>query len=52
LSEALENAGQKPEARAVVVRGLEVAAAPGVSPGDREAFTRMLTERLARLGAS
>jgi dienelactone hydrolase len=49
LSEVLESAGQHDEARTVVLRGLEAAAAPSVSPGDREAFTRMLRERLARL---
>jgi tetratricopeptide (TPR) repeat protein len=50
LSEVLEAAGQRDEARTVVLRGLDAVQAPAVSAGDREAFTRMLRERLARLG--
>ena len=50
LSEVLVAAGRTEDARAVVRMGLDVAAAPSVSPGDREAFTRMLRERMTRLG--
>ncbi len=52
LSEVLEGAGRTDEARAVAQRGVVVAAAPSVTPGDREAFTRMLRQRLARLDRS
>ena len=49
LSEVLEAAGRRQESRHVVLRGLDALQAPAVSAGDREAFTRMLRERLARL---
>jgi tetratricopeptide (TPR) repeat protein len=52
LSEVLEAAGRREEARTVVLRGLDVVQAPAVSTGDRDAFTRMLRERLARLDRS
>jgi hypothetical protein len=52
LSEVLEAAGRREESRTVVLRGLDVVQAPAVSTGDRDAFTRMLRERLARLDRS
>ena len=45
----LAAAGERDEALAIARRGVVVASAPGVSPGVRDAFVRMLQERITRL---